>query len=195
MKSEYLKLQDALDRLRVLFDDELPEVYFVLQRKRGALGYFWADQWREIEGKDKVHELALTPDNLSRPPLEVLGTLAHELAHLWQEVHGKPGADGYHNKEWADKMEEIGLEPYCVTDEGKRTGKRCSHNIPEEGNFREVADEILADGWKLDYAAVPNIAKSKTTRKVSYKCECATVYGKPGLNIECQDCGLWMEEQ
>jgi hypothetical protein len=35
----------------------------------------------------------------------------HEMAHVWQHAHGKPSRNGYHNKEWAAKMDERGLIP------------------------------------------------------------------------------------
>lgn len=42
-------------------------------------------------------------------PWEILGTLLHELLHAWQEVHGKPGKNNYHNKEFTSKARQYGL--------------------------------------------------------------------------------------
>ena len=31
------------------------------------------------------------------------------MCHQWQQHFGKPSRNGYHNKQWADKMESVGL--------------------------------------------------------------------------------------
>ena len=49
------------------------------------------------------------PDILSRPIEESMGTLVHEMVHFWQQEFGTPSRRGYHNREWADKMEALGL--------------------------------------------------------------------------------------
>jgi len=33
------------------------------------------------------------------------------MVHQWQQHHGKPGRRGYHNKQWAAKMNSVGLVP------------------------------------------------------------------------------------
>lgn len=45
----------------------------------------------------------------------VLGTLLHEHLHLWQQVHGKPGLNNYHNVQYQKKAGDFGL---IVTDRG-----------------------------------------------------------------------------
>lgn len=40
---------------------------------------------------------------------QVLGTLLHELLHLWQQVHGSPSNSNYHNKQYRDKALSLGL--------------------------------------------------------------------------------------
>ena len=54
----------------------------------------------------------------------------HEMVHVWQHAHGKPGARGYHNKEWAAKMKAIGLQPSSTgMVGGKETGQRMMDYI------------------------------------------------------------------
>ena len=49
-------------------------------------------------------EIALNPRYFQcARSTEVLATLAHEMAHLWQHHHGKPGRGRYHNQEWAER--------------------------------------------------------------------------------------------
>jgi predicted SprT family Zn-dependent metalloprotease len=66
--------------------------------------------------------LALNPDGfISETDKQVCQTLVHEMTHVFQHVHGKPSARGYHNKEWAAKMKSIGLQP-------SSTGPGCGQN-------------------------------------------------------------------
>jgi predicted SprT family Zn-dependent metalloprotease len=59
-----------------------------------------------------VHELALNPDNFTgRSDELILSTLVHEMCQVWQETHGEPSRRGYHNRQWAGKMREVGLQP------------------------------------------------------------------------------------
>jgi predicted SprT family Zn-dependent metalloprotease len=56
-----------------------------------------------------VDEIALNPRTfIDRTDREIVSTLVREMVHLWQFHFGKPGRRGYHNKQWATKMEEIG---------------------------------------------------------------------------------------
>ncbi len=58
----------------------------------------------------------------------MLATLAHEMVHLWQHHFGKPGRGRYHNKEWAEKMKSIGLQPTTTgKDDGAETGDVMGH--------------------------------------------------------------------
>jgi hypothetical protein len=90
-------------------------------------GYFCADRFDRTDGQ-VADEIALNPSHFrNRPVMEVLGTLAHEMVHLWQHHHGKPGRGRYHNREWAAFMKRIGLQPTSTGEEGgKETGDRVA---------------------------------------------------------------------
>ena len=52
----YNGLQKAFDHFNAaLFENRLPPVMFTLTRKRGAHGYFWAEQFNHRDG-DTTHE-------------------------------------------------------------------------------------------------------------------------------------------
>ena len=114
-----------------LFNNELPEVFLTFQRSKKAYGYFHAKQFeRRDDDGVKVHEIALNPSAMrGRSAVGIFATLVHEMCHLWQEEFGKHVPDGnYHNKEWAAKMEEIGLIPSDTGQEGgKKTGSASSY--------------------------------------------------------------------
>ena len=54
-------------------------------------------------------------------------TLVHEMVHLEQQHFGEPSRNGYHNRQWAEWMQRIGLHPSDTgAVGGKRTGQRVA---------------------------------------------------------------------
>ncbi|WP_366142237.1 SprT-like domain-containing protein [uncultured Tateyamaria sp.] len=81
-----------------------------------------------------------------------LSTMAHEMVHLWQFHHGKPSRRGYHNKEWALKMEGIGLIPSDTGRVGgKKVGQSMDHYILENGPFSEVCAKLITQDFRLSW--------------------------------------------
>lgn len=111
-----------------LFDSSLPSVMFTINRKVSCMGYFSADRWRSANS-DSCHEISVNPAYISNNALiDVCQTLAHEMVHEWQRCFGTVSRNGYHNKEWAEKMFAIGLIP---SDTGKEGGKKTGQNMSD----------------------------------------------------------------
>ena len=201
---QYQLLQKAFDLFNArLFAGDLPQVLLTLTRHKKASGYFAPERFtlRGVKkAEDKiVHEIALNPDCFLAvvPTEETLSTLGHEMAHLWQEELGKKKPrKAYHNKEWADKMEEIGLMPSNTGENGgKRTGQKMLDYIIEGGPFaiackrflEEVKDAVLIN-------AVPRVqlATAGDKKKVKACFECLTckqkAWAKPTAKLKCGDC-------
>lgn len=110
-----------------LFGGTLPTVMITYQRGKYA-GFAAKDRWMTSSG-ERVHELAMNPSFFANSPVEeVLSTLLHEAVHIQQFEVGKPGRRGYHNKEFARLMADIGL--ICSHDgmpDGKQTGEKMTH--------------------------------------------------------------------
>src|SRR5215212_8165740 len=118
----YTSLHTAYEYFnRELFGGSLPPCLITMQRQTGAYGFFSGARFVNAANPDEVtDEIALNPVHFAtRTPTEVLSTLAHEMTHLWQHHCGTPPRKGYHDREWARKMREIGLIP---TDTGKIGG-------------------------------------------------------------------------
>jgi hypothetical protein len=163
-----------------------------LARHANSRGHFAANKWRDRStGKALKHELNLNPSTfVGRSDKEILSTLAHELVHCWQFEHGTPSRKGYHNAEWADQMEAVGLMPsHDGTAEGKRTGSRCTHYILKGGMFDQAADAFLKkSALQIEHAPAPKKDRAPVS-KLKYSCpECGTnVWGKPDLSINCSN--------
>lgn len=135
-----------------LFGGELPGCLLTLQRNKRFFGFF--SNKRFVNGTGGyVDEIALNPSVFAVRPVEaVLSTLVHECVHQWQAHFGKAGRRGYHNAEWADKMESIGLIPSSTgRPGGKRIGEQMTHYINPEGPFFSKTRELLEGGFRLSW--------------------------------------------
>ena len=206
-----------------LFDGQLPGCILNFSRKKNTHGFMAPGRWRRVgEDNYSTHEISLTPYTLYREPILVFSTLVHEQAHLWQVEFGKPSRSGYHNKEWAEKMKEVGLQP---SDTGKpggnETGQHMTHYIIEEGRYEKAFNEMPKE-YTLPFTSLEGdlmkslltgsiggtgkpgepeptsggvTAGGKTREKTKYTCPgCrVNVWGKPGLNLSCGDCNERLE--
>lgn len=184
-REQYARLVEAYEWFNDrLFDGRLPQCLITLQRHPHARGYYWHGQVHARRGKRSAAEIALNPDAFpGRTDRDVLSTLVHEMVHLWQYEFGEPGRGRYHNEEWADKMDEVGLRP---TDTGRpggrRTGDRMTHYVVRGGRFAVAWGELYREGFRLGWQTSPAPGRSDRN-KVRYTCPgCGlNVWGKPDL--------------
>jgi SprT-like family len=190
----YNDLQRAWDHFnRVLWDGTLADCLITLQRHKGAYGYHHANRFQSLEedGENR-DEIALNPAYFKgRKPEEILSTLAHEMAHAWQQQHGNPGRKGYHNREWAAEMTRIGLSPISIgkLGGGNGTGQKVTHRIDPGGAFKAACDALLSGGRPLlyhDQLESPE-AKKKRASKTKYTCPVcgANAWAKPQTKLTC----------
>lgn len=212
--SAYGTLQKAFDFFNVeLFDGQLPQCLITFQRKKGAYGYYSPNRFSRVmedstgpaRPEDTTDEIALNPMHFAERPTDyTLSTLVHEMVHLWQQHFGEAPRRCYHDRQWARKMKEVGLQPSTTGAEGgKETGARVSHYIIEGGRYAEAfakwsrrhTTPLFQDvALLLDKAAE---AEKKKASKTKFTCpQCQTnAWGKPELNILCGDCEVKMESQ
>lgn len=218
-QAAYTRLQSAYDNMNdTLFAGELPPCLMTWQRGRSFTGYFSANRFSHRHRPEtSTHEIALNPDHFSSD-IEVMQTLVHEMVHLWQHVLGNPSQRTYHNKEWAAKMEAVGLMPSSTGKPGgAKTGQKISDYPIAGGPFEKAAAEFLATGPVVDWRSRPSASAAggaaagaggqgtkddgdeaapvDPKRKIKYSClSCGTnVWGKPGLNLVCGEDGAAFE--
>lgn len=79
-----------------------------------------------------------------------LSTLVHEMVHQWQFHFGEHGRRGYHNKQWAARMERVGLMPSDTGEPGgRKVGQSMTHYIIAGGLFDMACDELLTGHFRL----------------------------------------------
>ncbi len=197
-----------------LFESRIKDCLIVITRQKHVAGHYAHNRWFHRDDNE-TDELALNPQMFLRFPLiDICQTMVHEMCHAWQHHFGCPGRPGYHNKEWAAKMMDIGLMP---TSNGKKGGKVTGVSMSDypigDGQFLQVSEELMNSEVfaGLYYEVNPNIfnnmdgdlplfdqikdmalaqvpqVKSKRG-KVKYSCGCSNVWGKPGLALHCLSC-------
>jgi predicted SprT family Zn-dependent metalloprotease len=193
----YAELQEIFDFFnQKLFIGELPNCLISLQRSKGAAGYFAYSSWENDKGK-KIDEIALNPSNFKNKDLKtILSTFVHEMCHLWQSYFGKVGKNGYHNQEWAEKMQAIGLIPsHTGKRGGNQTGYKMSHFVLKDGLYEKSFNELEKLGGKMSWIESIGEQKKNYVKKIKYVCpECnIKLWGKPNLNIICGDCNTALQ--
>lgn len=132
---------------QAIFGGTLSDCIVNMSRHGGAYGFFAANRWRgENEAKKIIHEISINPDFMNREDIEWHSTLVHEMCHLWWEDFGKPSRGGYHNRQWADKMVQVGLMPTDTGEPGgKQTGQYVTHYIIPDGRFEQVFKTLSSE--------------------------------------------------
>jgi SprT-like family len=194
--AEYRAFQEAYDFFNAeLFAGSLPHVLVTLQRHAKTSAYFSPERFSDRnEAKVTAHELAMNPDSFTgRTDESILSTLAHEMAHVWQQTHGTPPRRFYHDRQWAAKMKEIGLQPSTTGEPGgKETGQSVTHYIIPGGLYAKAYAKLEAKGFQLHWQSVPagKQAKAKKASKTKFTCpECGqNAWAKPGALLICGNC-------
>ena len=209
-RETYTELDEAYAHFNLqLFSGRLPRCVITLNRRKGTYGYFWADTWAEQGGRGVADEIALNPDHFANRSLpRLLSTLVHEMCHLEQHHFGTPGRRGYHNKQWGELMERVGLIPSSTGEKGgRRTGEKMSHYAQPAGPFELACTELIDGGFKISWKALttdaadtPAAKRRRAARtasaasKARYTCEGCRLnaWAKPGVHLVCGDCGVTM---
>ena len=192
-RTAYQGFQDAYDFFnRELFAGSLPQVLVTLQRHARTYGYFSPQRFHGRIDKTAVHELALNPDGFAgRTDAMILSTLVHEMCHVWQQTYGKAPRKGYHDRKWAAKMKEVGLQPSSTGEEGgAETGQSMSHYILPGCRYAQAYAQLAETGFQLHWQSVPAAARAKKPNRMKFTCpECGqNAWAKPDALLICGEC-------
>ena len=184
-----------------LFAGTLPQVILNFSRSGAKTIAFYAPKrWENSKNglEPVLDEISLSPKFLGRSLEEVFSSLVHEQVHLWQFTYGRRiPRRSYHNREWAEKMVEIGLQPNDGN--GKMTGQKVSHQVIPNGPFHLAFQQLPEEHqlpWRVFIEGV-HVDPGKTTKsgsRLKYTCtDCGlNVWGKPEIKVTCGECDLPM---
>jgi hypothetical protein len=183
-----------------LFESELDKNRVILNCSRTAgrstLGFymgFLSDNrgaWIEKDGKDQKAEISMNPAKMVGFSFEeIMATFVHELCHFWQDLYGSPGKNGYHNKQWAEKMIAVGLTPVNNKSPSKITGLSMYHSIIQDGAFSQ-AFKKMPESLKLPFIGLSQHRPTSQTGYKKWKCpSCKQICrAKESACIACGSC-------
>lgn len=202
---EYSNLDRAYEFFNTaLFGGALPGALITLHNHPRARGYFRRKAFtHRAQAEAYTDEICLCPEtHAGRTDHDILSTLVHEMVHLWQFHYGTPPRRCYHDKEWSQKMEEVGLMPSDTGQPGgRKTGQSMTHFIVAGGSFDVACQELLATGWRLLWEQPPRPAAAgsstgepggaapKATRRKFACPQCKLgAYAKPTARLVCGEC-------
>lgn len=174
--AQYFSFQKLYEYFNAeLFASKLPDVILSFSRDNEKVtATFRRSRWfclydnffNPLEQKKLLHEISLNPRTLRADDQKIMcSDIVHEMCHAWQYEYGKPGRNGYHNKEWAEKMIEIGLQPYNLRKPEISTGDSVSDKIIPGGRF-ERAYEAIPSEFLLPFNCVETL-RQKSPAAVS----------------------------
>jgi len=159
-----------------LFDNKVEPCVVVVSKLKRSWGHFWHSQFaRRLDLRNRLHEIGIDftrIGNEGKGDIDVLSTIAHEMAHalVYQidkaeaaeaaaaKVGGEFKPKTYHCGVWAALMDKIGLTPIAIGSNGqptgKKTGQNATHEIVKGGPFEVVSKELLATGFKFNWSMV-----------------------------------------
>lgn len=153
-RENYDELQAAYDFFnRDLFGGRLPAAMITLQREKRSEGYFSGGRFVNRTTGELTDELAMNPAYFAiRPIREVLQTLVHEMVHLEQAHFGRPGRGRYHNRQWAQWMERVGLMASSTgRPGGMKTGDHMRDYVIEGGPFDLACAKLLTADFTISW--------------------------------------------
>lgn len=190
-------LETWFDRLnKEMFRGELPNVILTVtpDTTKGAYGWFTTSEcWHDTKNDVSLHEINICSDTLNRPANETIGTLLHEMVHLYNWIKNKKDVsrNGYfHNDQFKETAVTHGLDVERSEKHGWSITKLTANMVKWCEGFKDFkAFELYRD---------PNpkrIASKPKAKSYKYVCPCcgAIVRTTKQMNIICGDCNVAFE--
>ena len=146
---------------------------FTLNRRKYLGGYFSYQTFSERGGKERRQEIALNPDYFEgQTDRDIMSVLVHEMCHLWQSEFGRRSSNNYHNRQFAARMLDIGLQTSMTGKPGgDEIGRGMSHYIIEGGRFDKAFQTLARRGFNLTWeSGFPKPRGKIDSSKVKFLC-------------------------
>ena len=199
------ELERVFGRLAVvlLFRQQMPTPIITIQSKgrRKALGWFIRKAWTN-DGENYVPEINISAEYLSRPVIEIVATLVHEMVHLSNFMAGirDCSSTNYHNRRFKELAESVLLTCERVEDGINQFGwayTAASPALCDIINNLEIDEDAFAFHRDLQLGfAMAGKARQKSDEPAEPKmkkwsCGCTNVWSAVAVDAVCfkPECG------
>ena len=189
------------------FHNELPTpIITISPGKKEVYGHFtpwlsWVEVDREEnQSDDSFYEINLNPATWNdRTPCEIIGTLLHEMVHLYNHVNDiKDCSNNRHNKKFKAAAESVGF----IVEQSKKYG--WGHTKLSDSLKKYIEDNVdpVPEAFEFYRVDPKEQAKEKKPRKkLQFKYTCPLcgleIKGKKGITVlcGCSDSIMEMEDE
>lgn len=186
-------LEKAFDLLnKEYFENTLSKPVITVQSSPKTYGHFTTGKiWKD--NAESFHEINISAESLNRPVQETIGTLLHEMVHLYCSENGiKDTSRGgtYHNKIFKVEAERRGLIIGYDTKIGH------SKTTPTEKLLQFINEKKLNQTITYHREKTEKQAKKKKTSSTrKYVCpDCEqSIRATKEVHIKCADCDTLMK--
>lgn len=145
------------------FNNELETPIITVSPENGTNSYGWFTTWRAWDdgSENGRYEINICAEHLNRPIQETIGTLLHEMVHLFNkmnDVQDCSRSGTYHNKRFKTAAEEHGL----VVHKTSKYGFSKTELSDEAITF---VDELNVNQMMLSRKAMPKSLKVASSSK------------------------------
>lgn len=182
------------------FNGELPKPTITVQSTAMAYAHITTDTvW--VSDKGDSYELNISADYLNRPIENVVASLLHEMAHLYNMMNGIKDTSGYyHNKKFKKTAEEIAklnIEQdtkygWTITSPTEATLDFIIEYGLEDFLISRKSDLYISFGASDNNGAKPKTKrpKAKGSNSIKWICPCcgAIIRSTSEVNVICGDC-------
>ena len=197
----YVPLQWACNSFNEsLFDGKLPPLMLTLRGKgKQSAAYYVPAAFETRDHAHQAAEIALNPAMFTWPQQAILALLLHQIVHHWQHVEGDASRPTYHNRQWAEKMVALGLQPTSTgTVGGKTTGQAMDQFPIAGGLFERVCAELIDQGFDLVWrdilgaaGALPKSPRKKLVAVIWVCPQCGDqAKAARSVRLGCMGCGI-----
>lgn len=207
--NELYRIYDLLNNH--YFDSSLPEPFIVIKqgktKNKNVYGTFTADAWVHKDGEEideetgitspiinenKIHEIAMSGEYLSRPTANMCATLCHEMTHLYCKINNIEDTSNngvYHNNKFKREAEKRGL----IIEKADTIGWSLTTPSAEFIDYIK-AIKVNEEVFKYFRETWTDML-TKVTPKKRWVCpSCGQIaQAKKNAHIGCWDCGLQMD--
>lgn len=176
------------------FNGELKEPAILIQSKgnrKGCLGWCTVNKaWRNQETKEERYEVNIVAEGLNRGVYPVMGTLIHEMVHLYclqNDIRDVSRGGTYHNKRFKEVAERSGL----VIEHDERIGwslTKLQSGTMSLIDKSDINKEAFNLSRKDGVVTSKEPSKKSSVRKyVCPNCGCI-IRATKKVNVICGDC-------